>query len=186
MRNYWILQANPEKYFIVHWFLDEFLKKNPDYEDWWEVSKNDDPEVEDIVYIWKARYDPKKADSSQEYLDWKSRRNWKAGNRGIYAVGEITHGAQVEAITGERTERIRKYHVGDTWRSRPATLGPKIKFKYTHNLIDDPLVWDESLRRLFPLIWEEFAKPGAGQGKPAFKLTLEEGKALSQLLAGSP
>jgi len=154
MCKYWIFQANPATFFIVHYFLDDYLKSHADFVDDWVVQKEHETDfkVGDRVYIWKAKGKPRAKYAPPEYLQWEKgkARIWPAG---IYAIGEVVEGSNFIQYTEADMEPFKKYHVGDTWKR---ALEPKwrVRFKYVHNLVDGPLeeerVWQlQGLSRRF-------------------------------------
>ena len=176
MKNYWILQANPKHYFIVHYFLADYLKTNPEYECWWEVERQyrDEFQIGDIAFIYKTSGEPTRASVPKEYNKWRSSQDRNRGDRGIYALGEITSLARYESLEPE--EQLKKYHIGETWR-RAKDFNLKVHFRFTRNLVDCPIIFDKDKPPWRDLIKISniFAQRGAGQGKKNFKLIPEEG-----------
>lgn len=183
MSNYWILQANPAKYFIVDYFLDNYLKSDPEYEDWWQTDDYD-LERSDIVYIWKCRSEPR-AVAAPEWHQWMRLTNRERWVRGIYAIGQVTQPSGIKTFKREDTERFKKYHIGDTWYEPAERRDSKVCFKYIRNLVDNPLILDNTIwQERLPRVYDGFIRAGAGQGKSVFPLRHEEGRVVSELIQG--
>lgn len=181
MTNYWIFKANPKDYFIVHYFLDDFLRSNPGCEDWWPTGGFEGEFAQgDIAYIWKTLGEPKKEDAP-DYFEWKNRRNWKRGQRGIYAIARITR-TSFEGLPESYMKRFARYHASDAWRGRSTRPQWRVYFKYIENLVDNPFIYDSNLfEDKLPKINEALGLKGRGQGKPVFKLEPSEGEILYKL-----
>lgn len=140
MCKYWIFQANPAKFFIVHYFLDDYLKSHEGSVDDWIVQKRHETkfEIGDRVYIWKAKGKPPAHNVSQDYLHWQTGKRERFWPAGIYAIGEVVKGSSIIQYTAAEMEPFKKYYVGDTWKTG---LEPqwRVTFKYIRNLVDRPL-----------------------------------------------
>jgi hypothetical protein len=184
--NYWILQANPATYFIVHYYLDDYVKLHPDEEGLWNVERRFENEFTkgDIAFIWKCRGEPVRYEAEQ-YYEWKARRCWQGTERGICAVAEIVSSPQSRAMAKAEIEHKKQFYVGDMWK-REQEPRLRIRYKYVANLVHNILT-AEQIRENVELarVWEQFAKPGCGQGRSAFRLEPREGKVLWELIFGS-
>ena len=79
-------------------------------------------------------------------------------------------------------ELTKKYHAGDSYDKQAREQNRKVYYKCIINLVDDPLILEENWEFLFPDLYNNFAKPGAGQGKMVFKVDHAEGEMLYDLI----
>lgn len=185
--NFWILQASPRD-FLIDYFLEDYVKENTEFVDWWVVHKNHagDFGEKDVVFIWKAKCEPRRPD----YYEWKTRTGVARGRAGVCAVGSVVSVASRWPPTAEELKRDKKYRVGDPW-SRFTESAPNIvRFKYDDNLVYRRRVLDQEQLWSHPDLSSndtDLAKFKRNRrGRRSVKLTPQEAGVIWMLIYGSP
>ena len=113
--NSWIVQANPEKFYI-DWFLDEYARNNLNEPDWWVIHKIHKGQICscDELFIWKAASEPSE-EHSPEYYNWRESHGQKGKIAGIVARGEVIgYPRNFNPPLGD-LEKFRKYRSVQSW-----------------------------------------------------------------------
>jgi len=145
----WIVQANPKSYFIVHYYLDDYVKNRKDVQDWWQ-TKNHHAEVRlgDTVFIWKAKGEPKYK-AAPEYHDSAHYNKLKNLSSGIYAVAVVTKPEkyastyQVEPESRNLGRYYAKPEGPEAHEKRMTDPAWRAQIRYEYNLVDTPLFQDK-------------------------------------------
>ena len=192
--NYWMVQANPGGRFILHYWLDDYVKRQTKFvEVWWQTTKKYNPEYNvklgDMVFFWKAKSEPTKEDAPDYY---KYERYSVLSQRppGIYAVGVVTDTEEYKTaweVDGGKCSEAKYYAkpkgkngedgVALFYKSykedRRCWILIKIR-DYRDNLVDNPLPQDKLMdhpftpKKIYPgleLLWK---KMKVRQGKSIF------------------
>ncbi len=192
MASYVLLQANPATYFIVEYWLKDYVRLGQ-IEDWWGVEKARKGKIfkDDIVFMWKCKYEPKEYDpgnriDARMYYNWKRGCGWVNQGRGVYSVGRVLRDPYDYHFTSAQIARFQRYYAD--WQKAWEKPQLRVDFEYIRNLVDEPVLWEgrDGLSRKpeFARVRDEFAAPGAGQGRKSFLLQLSEGRILWKLIFG--
>ena len=144
--NRWIVQANPQ-WFLIDWFLDEFIKSNPDYTDWWLIEGKYQNAIGpgDVIYVWKAKSEPPRQ-RAREYFTWLESIGRIGQVAGVFAVGRIETPPKPWPPPSLNDERFQKYEIGHLWDKLPPGVD-WVACTYTDNRARSPLlqktIWDK-------------------------------------------
>ena len=141
MSNYWIFQANPRTFFIVHYYLKDYVTQHPDCGNRWKIKKSFKDKIRpgDIAFIWKAKGEPQEKDAP-EYSMWRKSFGAEIATlSGIYAVAEVTSEAKPQVAIVSENESWRRYYVSGTWE-RLLTTEWRCDNKINRNLVGEPLL----------------------------------------------
>ena len=183
--NSWIVQANPQKW-LIDWFLDEYIKANPNHEDWWLIEKQylKDISPGDCVYVWKAKSEPPhNKDKAKDYfLRLKSIARTRLV-AGIFAIGEIRTFPKPWRAPLWNDERFRKYRIGCPWKK----LTPEdywVLCTYTENRARNPLLQETIWEKLGQSTKTDLGRFKNGRrGRKLVKLESGEADVINSLLA---
>ena len=145
----WLLQANPAKVYILHYLLDDYVKRNENYIEDWSVAENDEGKfsVGDRIYVWKAKANPRKG-VNKAYDSWNMTKGNRAWPGGVYAIGEAVEGSGENPPTTKPNPIFQKYYISTAaWIDAFKPGEWKVKFKYVDNLVDHPIEMD--------LVWSQ-------------------------------
>jgi hypothetical protein len=183
--NSWIVQATPKE-FLIDWFLDEFIKSNPDYKDWWLIERRYQNAIRhgDVIYVWKAASEPPHY-MAEEYFAWLKSIGRIGQVAGIFAVGEIQSFPKSWWPPRQwNDQRLQKYWIAKD----KLTPGSWVDCIYTDNRARNPLLQET--------IWEKWEKLGQStptdfggfkkrRNRRLVKLKPREANVIGRLLANS-
>jgi hypothetical protein len=159
--SYWVFQANPKKFFILHYYLHKQLPTHPNEIDWW-ASLGKNIAVGDTVFIWKAYGEPKPGESplyfEYKQMLWETQREKLELGSGIYALAKVVRAPYTTSISHAGPENM-EWHVQPKDPEKLREVNEKINapglfvdIRYTHNYVKDPLLEKVDL-------WEKYKDP---------------------------
>jgi len=145
--NRWIVQASPQQ-FLIDWYMDEYVRSNPNDTDWWLVERRYQDAVapRDVIYVWKAKSEPPRQ-RAREYFAWLESIGRIGQVAGIFAVGRIETSPKPWPPPSLNDERFRKYEIGHPWDKLPPAVN-WVACIYTDNRARNPLLQETIWERL--------------------------------------
>ncbi len=147
--NSWIVQASPQQ-FLIDWYLDEYIKANPNDEDWWLIEKRYLNLISpgDCVYVWKAESEPPHY-KAEDYFVWLKSIDRTRRMAGIFAIGEIRTFPKPWPAPLWDDARFLKYRIGRPW-GKLTSEDYWVLCIYTDNRARNPLLQET--------IWEKLGQ----------------------------